>query len=226
MAKDLAIVLNNGSINSAVATALAVQKYRPVLLHVLKGASSDAAEESGSRARAAFEQQAAHFKPYREHALEIPFLSQLKGPGGPKPPASAPAPRQQTPIEALATELLPIMAAAARFAAHYQAAAIYVGLRVGGNVDELAKATEYVQIWTEMMQLPCGLGELEFQAPLLELEPWQVVDLGFQVAAPLEKTWSCSEDGGEPCWACRGCRARESAFQQSAKPDPLRAVRK
>jgi 7-cyano-7-deazaguanine synthase len=77
-----------------------------------------------------------------------------------------------------------------------------------------------------MMQLPCGLGELEFQAPLLELEPWQVVDLGFQVAAPLEKTWSCSEDGGEPCWACRGCRARESAFQQSAKPDPLRSVRK
>ena len=33
------------------------------------------------------------------------------------------------------------------------------------------------------------------QAPLLELEPWQVVDLGFQVAAPFEKTWSCTEDG-------------------------------
>ena len=56
MAKDLAIILNNGSINSAVATALAVQKYRPVLLHV------EAAPTPGSRARAAYDQQVAHFK--------------------------------------------------------------------------------------------------------------------------------------------------------------------
>ena len=33
MAKDLAIVLNNGSINSAVTTALASQKYRPIMLY-------------------------------------------------------------------------------------------------------------------------------------------------------------------------------------------------
>ena len=32
MAKDLAIILNNGSINSAVATAIAAQKFRPVML--------------------------------------------------------------------------------------------------------------------------------------------------------------------------------------------------
>ena len=33
MAKDLAIVLNNGSLNSAVAAALANQKYRLIMLH-------------------------------------------------------------------------------------------------------------------------------------------------------------------------------------------------
>lgn len=226
MAKDVAIVLNNGSLNSAVATALAAQKHRPILLHVDKGGSSGSGDENNSRARAAFEQQAAHFKPYREHSIDLPYLSALKVSVAQKLPASGPLPRQQTAMELLAMELLPIMTAAARFAAHYQAPAIYFGLRVGAAVDELAQATEYVQIWTEMLQLPCGLPELEFQGPLMELEPWQVVDLGFQVNAPLEKTWSCSEDGSEPCWACRGCRTREAAFQQSAKPDPLRAVRK
>jgi 7-cyano-7-deazaguanine synthase len=123
-------------------------------------------------------------------------------------------------------ELLTLMSAAARFAAHYHSAAIYLGLRVGAGVDELAQATEYIQIWTELLQLPCGLPDLEFIAPLLELEPWQVVDLGFQVSAPLDRTWSCTNDGGEPCWACRGCRTREAAFQQAAKPDPLRTLRK
>lgn len=226
MAKDVAIVLNNGSINSAVVTALAAQKHRPILLYAINGSKAESSEEGSSRERVAFEQQAAHFKPYREHSLEIPYLTVFKGPGAPKPPSSAPPPKSQTAMESLATELLPIMAAAARFAAHYQAQAIYLGLRVGGAPDELAQATELVQIWTELVQLPCGLPELEFLAPLLELEPWQVVDLGFQVSAPLEKTWSCSDDGGEPCWACRGCRIREQAFQQAAKPDPLRTVRK
>lgn len=226
MAKEVAIVLNNGSLNSAVVTALAAQKHRPILLHVNKGGSAGSDEENNSRARAAFEQQAAHFKPYREHSIDLPYLTPLKLSANQKLPASGPSPRQPTPLELLAMELLPIMAAAARFAAHYQAPAVYLGLRVGPGVDELAQATEYVQIWTELLQLPCGLPEFEFQVPLLELEPWQVVDLGFQVNAPLEKAWSCSEDGSEPCWACRGCRTREAAFQQAAKPDPLRTVRK
>ena len=33
MAKDLAIILNNGSLNSAVVTTLAAQRYRPVMVY-------------------------------------------------------------------------------------------------------------------------------------------------------------------------------------------------
>lgn len=218
MAKDLAVILNNGSINSAVATALAVQKYRPIMLY------AEAVAQPGSRSRMAYDQQVAHFKPYREHTLQMPFLTALaiderRG-------ATAADPRQHSPRGPQMLELLPLVAAAVRFAAHYHAAAIFLGLRVGTQADELAQATEYVQVWNEMIQMPCDLSELELQAPLMELEAWQVVDLGFQVTVPFEKTWSCVEDAGEPCWACRGCRAREAAFQQAGKPDPLRGARK
>ncbi len=217
MAKDLAIVLNNGSINSAVATALAVQRYRPILLH------AEIMQQPGSRTRAAYDQQVAHFKPYREHSLPMPYLS-IVAPG--RQQTSVSVPRLHSPLGPQMLDLLPLIAAAVRFAGHYQAAAIYLGLRVGGQGDELAQATEYIQIWNEMVQLPGGLPELEVMTPLLELEPWQVVDLGFQVAAPFERTWCCVEEGGKPCWACRSCRNREAAFQQSGKPDPLRMVRK
>ena len=47
MAKDLAIILNSGSINSAVVTALAAQKHRAILLH------AEIAPQPGSRIRAA-----------------------------------------------------------------------------------------------------------------------------------------------------------------------------
>jgi 7-cyano-7-deazaguanine synthase in queuosine biosynthesis len=218
MAKDLAIVLNNGSLNSAVATALAGQKYRPVLVF------AEVEQGPGSRARAAYDQQVAHFKPYREHTIAMPFLAAIA-------PAreSAPIvtdPRERAPLGPQMLELLPLFAAAVRYAVHYHAAAIYTGLRIGGQGDELAQATEYVQIWNEMIQLPCGQLELHVETPLMELEPWQVVDVGFQVNAPFERTWSCTEETSEPCWACRGCRAREVAFQQAGKADPMRAVKR
>lgn len=218
MAKDLAIVLNNGSINSAVATALAAQKYRPVMLF------ADIAQRPGSRVRAAYEQQVQHFKPYREHTLPMPYLDVVTPTTSTQQIISDP--RVPTALSPQLQELLPLVAAAARFASHYQAAAIYLGLRVGGSGDELARATEYLQIWSELIQIPCGLSECEIVSPLLELEPWQVVDVGCQASAPFDRTWSCLEEGGEPCWACRGCRARESAFQQAGKPDPMRMVRK
>src|SRR5579863_8612236 len=99
-------------------------------------------------------------------------------------------------------------------------------MRIGPGADELSQATEYFQIWNELLEMPCGKPDLEIQTPLLELEPWQVVDVGFNVSAPLERTWSCQETGTEPCWTCSGCRAREAAFQQAAKMDPLRAPRR
>jgi 7-cyano-7-deazaguanine synthase in queuosine biosynthesis len=218
MAKDLAIILNSGSLNSAVATALAVQKYRPILLH------GEMTSPVGTRMRVAYDQQVAHFKPYREHTLSMPFLSAIESTV--PTPAGIADPRQQTPIAPTVLRLLPLIAAAVRFAVHYQAAAIYIGLRIGVQSEELAQASEYVQVWNEMINLPLGKPDLELHAPLLELEPWQVVDVGVNVATPFDRTWTCLEDLPEPCGACRGCRVRDAAFQQAAKPDPMKAVRK
>jgi len=219
MAKDLAVVLNSGSINSAVATALAAQRYRLVLLHAEVG-------QGGSRMRAAYDQQVAQYKPYREHSLPMPFLEAVQDPKN-TTAAMVGDPRAQVAnLGPQMIDLLPLIAAGVRYAAFYHASAVYLGFRVGGSGDELATATEYTQIWNEMIQMPCGVKDLEVITPLLELEPWQVVDVGFQVNAPLDKTWSCLEEGSEPCWACPGCRAREKAFQQAGKVDPTRVVRK
>jgi hypothetical protein len=218
MAKDLAIILNNGSINSAVATSLAVQKYRPILLSI------EINPQPGSRLRAAYDQQVAHFKPYREHSLPMPYLAAVQSPG--QQPMTSADPRQPAALGAQMIDLLPLVAAGLRYAIHYQAAALFLGFRAGPHAEELAQATEYVQIWNELVNLPCGQADLEIATPLLELEPWQVVDVGFQVNAPFERTWSCLEESSEPCWACRGCRSREAAFTQAGKPDPLRVIRK
>ena len=211
MAKDLALVLNNGSLNSAVTTALAAQRFRTILVY------ADIAP-GAARSRAAYDQQVAHFKPYREHTLPMPYLSMLHSPAD----SHSVDPRQTGLLAPQLLALLPIISAAASFAAYYQAAAVYLGLRIGPSGDELSRATEYIQIISELLQMPCGQVDLEVLTPLLELEPWQVVDLGFQVNAPMDKAWNCSEETSEPCGACRGCRTREQAFMQAGRPDPMR----
>jgi 7-cyano-7-deazaguanine synthase in queuosine biosynthesis len=218
MAKDLAIVLNSGSLNSLVATALASQKYRPIFVLAEMGVSPSA------RFRTAYDAQVAHFKPYREHTLPMTFLAATRAASGGG--ASSADPRQQGLLAPQLVELLPILFAAASLAAHYQASTIYLGLRVGPAADDLAQATEFIQICNELLQIPCGLRELEIHAPLLELEPWQVVDVGTQINAPLEKGWSCLEVTAEACGLCRGCRVRQQAFEAAGRYDPLRPAKK
>ncbi len=223
MPKDLAIVLNNGSINSAVATALAAQRHRVVMLFA-RTSADDGGDDGMAGSRAAFDRQVAHFKPYRDHVLDLSFLADARD--GDRRPAPAADPRQVVPVGPQLTELLPLVGIALRFAAHHQAAGLHLGLRVGPGGDALVSATEFGQVFTELAQLPCGLADLTVELPLLELEPWQVVDLGGQAGVPFERTWSCERPGPEACWACPGCRAREAAFQRAAKPDPLRVLRK
>jgi 7-cyano-7-deazaguanine synthase len=215
MSKDLAVVLCTGSVNSAVATTLAGQKHRLILL------SADTGGSTGSRKRGAYDMLVTHFKPFREHTLPMQFLSYLKR-SSPSAGLAGVDPRVASDLSPRLIELTPLIAVAVRFAAHYGATAIYSGLRIGPDAQDLARATEYVQIWSEMIQMPSGLAEVELVTPLLELEPWQVVDLGVQVGTPFDKTWSCEQDTAEPCFVCPGCRMREAAFEQAARVDPLR----
>jgi len=96
MAKELAIVLNNGSINSAVTTALAAQRFRLVMLHMILAEGEDEGAETATRSRVAFDQQTGHYKPYREHVLELSFLTQLQAPGGPKKSVEGAEAKQQS----------------------------------------------------------------------------------------------------------------------------------
>jgi 7-cyano-7-deazaguanine synthase len=219
MAKDLAIVLSNGSINSAVTAALAAQKYRPIMVN-----AEVVHHDPPTRRKAMYDAQVGVFKPFREHTIPMPYLtlSQDKSLAG----SVSNDPRIAAPILPQLRKLVPLIGASLTMAVAYEASAIYCGLRIGPSVEELAQATEFIQIWNEMFQLTLGRPELELQAPLLEMEMWQVIDLGFQVNAPLDRTWTCMEEHADPCGTCRGCRERDAAFMQAAKPDPMKPAKR
>lgn len=216
MARELAIVLANGSLASAVTCAIAAQKYRTVLLFV-------EASPNAGRDGLAFDAMVQHFKPYRSHRVPMPFLSSV---AKNESTLAAADPRSHQNATAMLVELLPIMSIGLRFAMHYNATMLYTGARVGAEAGDGARVTEFSQLWTEMAQITLERPELDLATPLLELDLWQVIDLGVQLDAPLQLAWSCESLVGDACGECRGCRARDAAFQRAGRADPAKAKQK
>lgn len=210
MARELAIVLVNGSISSTVALSLAAQRHRPIAVF------AESTSPANSRVVQAVDDVAAAAKAYRVHRLPAGLAL---GKSDARPAGTA-EPRGRDATVAALLDLLPILGAGLRLAAHHHATALYLGHRVGNDADAIARITEYAQIWSELVQVPCDRPNLEIMMPLLELDAWQVIDLGVQVDAPLGLAWSCYGGGNEPCGSCAGCVARDAAFVRSGRPDP------
>ncbi len=54
-------------------------------------------------------------------------------------------------------------------------------------------------------------GSVRLVLPLIDLSDDQVMDLGRRLAAPVDLSWSCLEDGAKPCGVCVSCQDRNAA---------------
>lgn len=62
--------------------------------------------------------------------------------------------------------------------------------------------------------------QMQILQPLFGMDKAEVVRLGDQLGAPLELSWSCYEEGPEPCGKCPSCRLRGQAFAEAGLEDP------
>ncbi len=61
---------------------------------------------------------------------------------------------------------------------------------------------------------------VELRTPLVDLTKAEIVGLGFELACPLELTWSCYRGGARPCGSCDACHLRAKGFAEAGLPDP------
>lgn len=69
----------------------------------------------------------------------------------------------------------------------------------------------FVQSISHAMHLGCGIS---VEAPFLHLTKREVVQLGRELNAPLELSWSCYEGGTLPCGKCGACIERSEALTE------------
>jgi 7-cyano-7-deazaguanine synthase len=61
---------------------------------------------------------------------------------------------------------------------------------------------------------------IAIRTPLIETTKAGIVELGMELNAPLELTWSCYQGGDTPCGQCDACILRARGFAQAGVADP------
>ena len=156
MEKTTSLILTDGSLESAVVCAIARQKHEAVLFDI-----SDPADE---HARSAVLKQTDYLRPRQVVGGHQAIVSD--DPHG-------------------LFRLNAALAASAPAIRRFDAQNVYLPLRVGMEAEGFGRSAEFVQIAEELLRHGLGLLSVRVEAPLLEMEPWQVVDLGTQLSAPL-----------------------------------------
>ena len=155
MEKEIAIVITDGSMESATLCGAVRGRYDCVLLDI-SGAGGD-----GDPIRQAIQMQVDYLRPRASVEASVPG-------------------------SAIGMETWTIaLGHAAQVAREHDAATILMPIRIGQTQPDAQVAEEWLQMAEELLRFGLSLGKIRLEAPLVSMEPWQMVEVAQQTAAPL-----------------------------------------
>ena len=93
---------------------------------------------------------------------------------------------------------------------------------VGWNGEEGAtfpdNSKEYLEKFNELIDVGSP-DKIRIEAPLIDLNKEEIVELGFNVGAPMELSYSCYKGNDKQCGVCESCMRRKRAFKNVGVKD-------
>jgi 7-cyano-7-deazaguanine synthase len=215
------VVLISGGVDSATALAIAAKESQEVItLHIDYGQPTQEKERWCAR------KLAEHFG-VREHIeLDVsPIFAHIKG--GLTDP-DAPLHTRHVDEGGRATSYVPqrnlILLAIAGGIAEARG---FADLWYSPNANDAAYP-DCLKPFADSLEetLTLGSGKLEFHVhrPLIDMQKWEIVELGEELGVPWELTWSCYTNEDAPCGKCASCKEREEGFEKAGVEDPVHVV--
>jgi 7-cyano-7-deazaguanine synthase len=88
---------------------------------------------------------------------------------------------------------------------------------VGWNDEEGTtfpdNSKEYLKEFNELISVGSP-DKIRIEAPCIDLNKEEIVELGLNVGAPIELSYSCYKGEDEPCGVCESCMRRKRAFKK------------
>ncbi len=216
---ESAVVLLSGGIGSATAAYCRRGNAQLFPLYVNYGRAS--ATEERAAASAIAENLGMVLQ-----LLDLPHVLQISRSPDARHPNEDARPGPPNEVAGLATTILSV---GAEYAASVGAHTLITGHSAAAQnvaLHEVSRERK-VDVWAfrhafaAMLEpaLP-KVRAVKLDAPLMDLEAGQIVQLGRRAAVPFELTWSCHQKTA-PCGTCPGCTFRSAAFAGAGLPDPL-----
>lgn len=219
MARDRAVVLVSGGMDSCVAAAVAVRRHEPAFLHVSYGQRTEGREKS------AFEAIADHYGVGRRLAVRLDLLAAIGGSCLTDPSIAVPEAdlsRAGIPSSYVPFRNTHLLAAAVSWGEVLGARAIYIGAVEEDSSGYPDCRRVFYEAFDRLIEVGTRPGtDLRIETPLIGMRKSEIVRLGLDLAAPLGLTWSCYRSEEKACGACDSCALRLRGFTEAGATDPI-----
>ncbi len=217
-----AVVVLSGGMDSTVCAALAVREHGAdsvAALHVDYGQRTEAREREAFRTicdrlgitgRLVVQNQALSQiggSALTDERLEVPEAGDEIG--------------QQVPITYVPFRNAHFLSVAVSWAEVLGAEKIYIGAVAQDSSGYPDCRPEYYRAFNEVIRTGTKDGKIEIVTPLIELRKAEIVQLGLELAAPFDLTWSCYSREDSACGVCESCVLRLRAFDAAGAVDPI-----
>jgi 7-cyano-7-deazaguanine synthase len=226
MAKDLAVVLVSGGMDSCVTTAIASRSFSLALLHVNYG------QRTEERELRAFHAIADHYQAMRRLVVSIEHLKVIGGSSltdhrMPVPEVDGSRSATTNPQCAIPSTYVPfrnahLLAIATSWSEVIGARKIFMGAVEEDSSGYPDCREVFYQAFNRVIETGTKPEtRVEIVTPLIHLKKSEIVKKGVELEAPFHLTWSCYQNSERACGRCESCMLRLKGFREAAMQDPI-----
>jgi 7-cyano-7-deazaguanine synthase len=216
--KSRAIVLLSGGMDSCVCAALAARDHQPAALHVSYGQRTEQRERQSFFAicdRLNIQDKLV----VRNEALRAIGGSALTDENIAVP--VAPVANHEIPVTYVPFRNAHFLSVAVSWAEVLGAEKIYIGAVEPDSSGYPDCRPAYYEAFNHVIQAGTKEGNIETVTPLIAMRKAEIVQLGLELNAPLDLTWSCYSQEDRACGRCDSCVLRLRAFAAAGVNDPI-----
>ncbi len=217
-----AVVVLSGGMDSTVCATLAVREHGSggvAALHV------DYGQRTELRERQAFTAICDRLGIGERLVVQNHCLSQIGGSALTDPELAVPEAGEHIgssiPITYVPFRNAHFLSVAVSWAEVLGAELIYIGAVQQDSSGYPDCRPEYYESFNQVIRTGTKDGDIRIVTPLIAMRKAEIVQLGLELAAPFDLTWSCYSREDTACGACESCVLRLRAFESAGAIDPI-----
>ena len=218
-----AVVLLSGGMDSCVAAAMTSESHGLALVHASYG------QRTERRERQAFDEIAGFYGVRERLVVRLDHLAQIGGSALTDSRIAVPESETEAPIGC--NEIPPtyvpfrnahFLAVAISWAEVIGACAVFIGAVAEDSSGYPDCRPGYYRVFQQLVREGTRPEtRIEVVTPVIGMRKVEIVRRGWELGAPLDRTWSCYQFEDAACGVCDSCRLRLRAFAEAGINDPI-----